>query len=57
MLILLPSILVAAPIDPTIAQQVANNFINAPHVDANGIMRAPAKPKRMVYSQIGRAHV
>ena len=51
MLLLLPSILVAAPIDPTIAQQVANNFINAPHVDANGIMRAPAKPKRMVYSQ------
>ena len=51
LLLLLPTMVLATPVDLNTAQQVANNFINAPHVDANGIMRAPAKPKRMVYSQ------
>ena len=40
--------LLAAPVDPNLAQQVAMNFINAPETDANGVAhKAPRKPKRM----------
>lgn len=46
-LCLLPSLLWAAPVDPNMAQQVAENFINAPQQDANGVLRAPQKRKKM----------
>lgn len=48
LLLMLPAMIFAAPIDPNLAQQVAENFINAPEVDANGIVkRAPQKRKQM----------
>ena len=48
LLLLLPAILLAAPVDPNVAQQVAENFINAPETDASGIVRkAPHKRKCM----------
>ena len=47
-LLMLPLMLLAAPVDPNMAQQVAENFINAPEVSVNNAMRkAPRKPKRM----------
>ena len=47
-LLLLPAMLLAAPVDPNVAQQVAENFINAPETDASGIVRkAPHKRKCM----------
>lgn len=46
-LCLLPSLLWAAPVDLNLAQQVAENFINAPQKDANGVLHAPQKRKRM----------
>ena len=40
--------LLAAPVDPNVAQQVADNFINAPETDASGtVHKAPRKQKRM----------
>lgn len=43
-----PAMLLAAPVDPNLAQQVAENFINAPETDANGVAhKAPRKQKRM----------
>lgn len=47
LLLMFPALLLAAPIDPNLAQQVAENFINAPEVDANGVLRAPKKRKQM----------
>ena len=47
LLLMLPAMLLAAPVDPNLAQQVAENFINAPEVDANGVLRAPKKRKQM----------
>lgn len=48
LLLMLPAMLFGAPVDPNLAQQVAENFINAPETDANGVVRkAPRKPKRM----------
>ena len=48
LLLMLPAMLLAAPVDPNLAQQVAENFINAPETDANGVAhKAPRKPKRM----------
>jgi len=48
LLLLLPAMLLAAPVDPNLAQQVAENFINAPESGTNSAMRkAPRKPKRM----------
>ena len=45
---MLPAMLLAAPVDPNVAQQVAENFINAPETDANGtVHKAPRKQKRM----------
>jgi hypothetical protein len=45
---MLPAILLAAPVDPNLAQQVAENFINAPETEANGVVhKAPRKQKRM----------
>lgn len=49
LLLMLPAMLLAAPIDPNLAQQVAENFINAPETGANSAIRkAPRKPKRMM---------
>ena len=49
LLLLLPAMLLAAPVDPNLAQQIAENFINASESDANSAMRkAPRKPKHMV---------
>lgn len=46
---MLPAILFAAPVDLNLAQQVAENFINAPETNANGaIQKAPHKRKRMM---------
>lgn len=48
-LLMLPAMLLAAPVDPNLAQQVAENFINAPETGANSAIRkAPRKPKRMM---------
>ena len=48
LLLMLPAMLLAAPVDPNVAQQVAENFINAPETDASGIVRkAPHKRKCM----------
>ena len=47
LLLMLPAMLLAAPVDLNLAQQVAENFINAPEVDANGVLRAPKKRKQM----------
>ena len=48
LLLMLPAMLLAAPVDPSLAQQVAENFINAPETDANGVVhKAPRKQKRM----------
>ncbi len=48
-LLMLPAILLAAPVDPNLAQQVAENFINAPETNVDGsINKAPHKQKRMV---------
>ena len=48
LLLMLPAMLFAAPVDPNLAQQVANNFMNAPVLDANGASsKAPRKLKRM----------
>ena len=47
LLLMFPAMLLAAPVDPNVAQQVAENFINAPEVDANGVLRAPKKRKQM----------
>ena len=48
LLLMLPAMLWASPVDPNLAQQVAENFINAPMSDANGVMyKAPRKLKRM----------
>lgn len=48
LLLMLPAMIFAAPIDPNLAQQVAENFINAPEVDANGVIKkAPQKRKQM----------
>lgn len=45
---MLPAMLLAAPVDPNLAQQVADNFINAPESGANGsVHRFPRKQKRM----------
>ena len=45
---LFPAVLLAAPVDPSLAQQVADNFINAPESDASGTAhRIPRKQKRM----------
>ena len=47
-MLLLPAMLLAAPVDPNLAQQVAENFINASGTDSNRVMnKAPRKPKRM----------
>ena len=37
----------ASPVGPNTAQQVAQNYMNAPAADANGVRRAPQKVKRM----------
>lgn len=48
-LVMLPAILLAAPVDPSVAQQVANNFVNTAGDNAEGAtQRAPRKAKRMV---------
>lgn len=48
LLLMLPAMLLAAPVDPNVAQQVAENFINAPETNASGIVRkAPHKRKCM----------
>lgn len=46
-LIACASIVNAEQVDLSVAQQVANNFINAPSIDTNGIRRAPKKLKQM----------
>ena len=47
-LLMLPAMLLATPVDPNLAQQVANNFINAPESSSNNvILKAPRKLKRM----------
>lgn len=49
LLFLLPTLLLASPVDPNVAQQVAENFINAPEVNADGsINYAPRKQRRLV---------
>ena len=46
--LMLPAILFAAPVDLNLAQQVAENFINAPETNAGGMAhKAPRKQKRM----------
>lgn len=48
-LLMLPAMLLAAPVDPNSAQQVAENFINAPETNVDGsVNKAPHKQKRMV---------
>ncbi|MBR0297174.1 MAG: C10 family peptidase [Paludibacteraceae bacterium] len=48
LLLMLPAMLMAAPVDPYLAQQVASNFINAPETSSNNaVLRAPRKLKRM----------
>lgn len=48
-LLMLPAMLLAAPVDPNSAQQVAENFINAPKTNVDGsVNKAPHKQKRMV---------
>lgn len=43
--------LLAAPVDPNLAQQIAENFINAPETDASGTThKAPRKQKRLARS-------
>ena len=46
-LIACASIANAEQVEFLIAQQIANNFINAPSIDANGVRRAPKKLKQM----------
>ena len=46
-LIACASIANAEQVELLIAQQIANNFINAPSIDANGVRRAPKKLKQM----------
>ena len=44
LLLMLPAMIFAAPIDPNLAQQFAENFIKAPELDANGVIKkAPQK--------------
>lgn len=48
LLLMLPAMLMAAPVEPNLAQQVAENFINAPESGTNNaVQQAPRKPKRM----------
>ena len=46
-LLVLPTLLHAVPIDPSLAQRVAENFINAPEANASGVNKIPRKPKHM----------
>lgn len=51
LLLILPAMVLAAPVDLNVAQQVAENFINAPETDASGsVNKAPRKQKRMARS-------
>ena len=43
----MPSLLLAKPVTISVAQQVADNYINAPLKDASGVLRAPQKKRKM----------
>ncbi len=47
LLLIFPTLLFANPVNPNIAQQVAENFINTPQIGPDGVRRAPAKPIRL----------